>query len=123
MSHRAHTRSLFLGLATLLVAGLAYADITASDVKRVMAEHNGEVRQCYDKHAKDQPDATGEVQMDVGVTPAGTVDSVEVEAPGVSGERFPACVDAKVKKWKFPESEDGTVVTIPYKFYFSDGNS
>lgn len=123
MSMRIRTKSLLLGLATLMLGGVAVAEITATDVKRVMAEHNGEVRKCYEKHAKDQAGATGEVKIDVGVTPAGRVDKVDVEAPGVSGKKFSHCVDVKVKKWKFPESDDGTVVTIPYKFYFADSNS
>jgi TonB family protein len=111
---------IFVVLAALATGGVAMADITASDVKRVMAEHNGEVKACYERHAKGSDDASGKVTLDIGVTKDGKVDSVKIEAPGVDSKPFERCVDRKVKKWRFPNNEQGgTVVTIPYKFYFS----
>ena len=111
--------SAFLGLG--LSVGVAHAELTASDVKRVMAQHRGEVSECYERFAKNQSSATGKVTLDIGVDENGVVDSLEVDAPGVKGDRFPRCVDRKVKQWKFPEpGKGGTVVQIPYKFHYTD---
>ena len=102
-----------LGLA---ISTVAHAELTASDVKRVMTAHAGEVRKCYSLHAQDQDEATGKVVLDVGVQASGDVDKVEIDAPGVEGKAFPRCVRSKVMKWKFPKNK-GTVVTIPYRFH------
>lgn len=101
-------------------AGSALAEdgLSAQDVKRVVGENTREVRQCYERHALKQDDATGKVALDLTVLPSGAVDpaTVKVDAEGVKGDKFARCVQRKVARWQFPESDTGADVSYPFLF-------
>jgi TonB family protein len=113
--------ALFL-LATLSTAAgarLARADsgdLSAADVKQVMAAHGDEVRRCYEKHAMRQSRATGKVTLDLIVGEQGDVQRVTVAAEGVRGHRFDRCVSGKAKGWQFPQPRHPTEVEYPFLF-------
>lgn len=112
----------FLAAAALIAgtAGLASAgsDLDAEDIRQVVRAHSHEIGACYKKHGMDQKEATGEVTLSMVVSTAGLVreDSLEIDAPGVRGERFPRCIRDSVSGWKFPTSSSETELQLPFLF-------
>jgi hypothetical protein len=112
----------FLSAAALVagLAGIASAgsELSPDDIRTVVRAHSHEIGACYKKHAMNQDDATGEVTLSMVVTSAGLVnpDSLEIEAPGVTGKKFPRCVEKSVSEWKFPTSDGETELQLPFLF-------
>lgn len=116
--------SLTIAAALLLCAGAgkALADrdlLTQEEIKRVVADHAPEIRDCYERHGKQHRRATGEVNLGMVVEREGTVrrTSISVEAPGVKGDRFERCVVAKASQWRFPAKRSPTEFQYPFLFH------
>lgn len=112
----------FLSAAALVtgLAGVASAgsELTADDIRQVVRAHSHEIGACYKQHAMNQDGATGEVTLSMVVTSSGLVadGSLEIDAPGVTGKKFPRCVEKSVSEWKFPTSDGETELELPFLF-------
>jgi hypothetical protein len=114
---------LLLVFLTVPATALAQGDLTADDVKKVMAENTREVRHCYEQHAMKQEQATGKVVLEMTVLANGRIDltTVVINAEGVKGDRFARCVQRKMGKWSFPETASGADVSYPFLFQHTRG--
>ena len=94
-------------------------ELTAEDIKKVVNLHAHEIQACYTKHALKQKSATGEVTLSMVVDKSGEVreDTIEVDAPGVRGNKFPRCVEDSVVGWEFPRTDGPTMVQYPFLFH------
>jgi hypothetical protein len=88
-------------------------------IERQVASHQESVRACYVQHTLGVRTATGELSLQIRISPAGDVDDIDVHAPGISGERLSAlatCVREEATSWHFPSVHAETVADLPYVF-------
>lgn len=89
--------------------------LAAKAVQKVVAEHQGEVRYCYERLTRGT-NASGEVSVRFTIQPRGHVSVVAVSAPGVGSRSLEKCITQRVKKWRFPQADLETEVEIPFVF-------
>lgn len=79
----------------------------------VVGQRAGVKRACWERRSGDEGQASANVTVTVAVGPNGTVDSTSSNGddPVVT-----KCIEAQVRKWKFPASGTTTTINIPFKF-------
>jgi hypothetical protein len=91
--------------------------LSEEEVSKLASGREDEIRTCFMRHGARQRRATGEVRIHLIVHPDGHVWRVmDVQAPGVRGDKFAACVQARLEAWRFPEKKGYTETTVPYLF-------
>jgi TonB family protein len=91
--------------------------LPARVVQGVVAERMGEIEYCWDKSMQRVKAPAGEIAVSFVIGPRGTVGSVQVTVSGSKGKPgLEKCVAQRVKKWRFPQADVETEVTIPFAF-------
>jgi TonB family protein len=85
-------------------------------IRRVIRSHLKEVKFCYETELVRKPDLYGRLTVQFTITPTGTVSSSAVEQSTVGNRNVEQCIAAAVKRWTFPQPEDGGVVLVNYPF-------
>jgi TonB family protein len=85
-------------------------------IRRVIRSHLKEVKFCYETELVRKPDLYGRISIQFTITPAGTVSSSAVDQSTVGNRNVEQCIVAAVKRWTFPQPEDGGVVLVSYPF-------
>ena len=85
-------------------------------IRRVIRSHLKEVKYCYETELVRKPDLYGRLTVQFTITPTGTVSSSAVEQSTVGNRNVEQCVAAAVKRWTFPQPEDGGIVLVSYPF-------
>ena len=95
--------------------------LSAEVIRRVVNRHRNEVRHCYESELMSQPDLEGRVTVRFLINGSGAVqgsfvvpDRTNIGSGDVSG-----CVASAVRRWPFPQPENGGVVSVTYPFLFS----
>jgi hypothetical protein len=124
LSFRLYVKNQKTGVAALAkgfpkLAGPGYG-LSAADLLAIFRKNSYRVRACYDDLAKRKPGASGNVALDLVVSPHGRVTKVSYRELTVGDDAFKACVTAQMKKWKFPKPRGGEPATVKYPpFVFS----
>ncbi len=74
------------------------------------------VTACYDKALKLNPNLSGKIYIEFTVAASGRISSVEVRAASgtVMDKGLIACIKGRVRRWRFPASDEGsTDVSLP----------
>jgi TonB family protein len=89
-----------------------------ASVVRVIAQHEGETRLCYERALSRDP-ATGEGTVRIGfiIDPEGHVTSTEVLHDELANADVARCVADRLKTWRFPKPRGGSV-QVRYPFVF-----
>ncbi len=93
--------------------------LSAADLERYAAPYLPAVKQCYVEHASRSPSATGQLALELIVHRDGGVVEVEIDAPGVTGQRLrklSRCIRTHAATWQFPVRRDFTTAVLPYYF-------
>ena len=93
-----------------------FRDVSSSDkVKEVVTRNYGQLKYCYETRLKVNPSLSGrvEVEMQVGRE---RVLSTNIFANTTGDAEFAACIDGKIKRWKFPAEVEGDFL---YPFIFN----
>jgi TonB family protein len=114
--NRLGTLALSLGLLGLTATAAAAGELSAADLRKVMAEHGDDVKQCYTRHGMKQRTASGKVVVTAVVAKDGSTRDVSVEAPGVKGDKLERCVASAARSWAFPPIDSPTEVELPFLF-------
>lgn len=88
--------------------------LSAEDILAVFRKNSLKVRGCYDDFLKKKPEASGNVAVDLVVSPAGRVQKVAFRELTVGDETFKACVASQLKKWRFPRPRGGEPQEVKY---------
>jgi hypothetical protein len=84
-------------------------------VRKTVAENKARLQRCYERAIRGQS-TTDTVRLDVTVQVAasGRVKSVTASDGGPGG--LAACIEASVRRWRFPETADGGPAKFPLVF-------
>ncbi len=96
------------------------ATISEEDVVRVVKRHKGQVRACYEKELKSDPNLLGIIVVAWTVTASGGVRGTRVVSNSTGNRDMERCITRTVGGWTFPASGAGDV-DIEYPFRFVPG--
>ena len=90
-------------------------------VRRVIAEHRREIVACYETELQKVPDLQGRIDVEFVIGPDGAVGGTKLKASTMKNEAVHACVQRRVKQWRFPEPKGGGTVRVSYPWIFTSG--
>ena len=94
--------------------------VDGSAVSKVFSRRKKAIKVCYEQQLKKDPSLKGKVVIKFTIGPAGRVTSISVEKNSTGSSAVGTCIANKVKSWKFPEPEGGSV-TFQNQFVLSSG--
>ena len=80
-------------------------------IGRVLANHLGELRACYDKEAARRPSLAGKIVIDFSIHEAGGVSAAAVRSSTASAPAVEQCFIAALRHWEFPSATGLVLVT------------
>jgi hypothetical protein len=95
--------------------------LSAETIRRVVRRHRNEVRHCYEQELTSQPDLAGRVTVRFVISNTGAVMGSEAipSRTTIGSSEVSSCVASAVRRWPFPQPENGGVVSVTYPFLFS----
>ncbi len=98
--------------------------LSAETIRRIVRRHRNEVRHCYEQELTSQPDLEGRVTVRFIISNTGAVMASEVvpARTNMASSEVSGCVASAVRRWPFPQPENGGVVSVTYPFLFSASN-
>ena len=85
-------------------------------IRRVVRQHTGEVRACYERELARHPDLQGRVRVNFISGPTGHVQSAAVSSSTLGSEPVESCITGAVRSWRFPAPDGGGIVGVNYPF-------
>jgi TonB family protein len=90
-------------------------------VRRVIAEHRREIIACYETELQKIPELQGRIDVEFVIGPDGAVGGTKLKASTLKNDAVHACVQRRVKQWRFPEPKGGGTVRVSYPWIFTSG--
>lgn len=81
-----------------------------------MNQRDDDLRSCYAQLLETEPDASGEIAINLTVTASGAVESTDIESEEIDDEVFDECVKAAVVSMEFGEMSSSSVVIVAFDF-------
>ena len=94
--------------------------VPGPEVGRVSKRNLPGVKGCYEVEERAGTVGSGKAIVSLEIDPAGTVQTVNVEAPAFRESELPACIQARAKGWTFPKFTQGPK-KFSYPFVFVGG--
>ena len=96
-------------------------DRCLNDITRVIQEHRGESRACYDRGLKRQPTIEGRIIINFKIDPDGQVveTSQGMQDNQITEQGVVDCISEVIKKIRFPRSAGGKTTRAYHVFEFS----
>ncbi|MGZ3407019.1 MAG: AgmX/PglI C-terminal domain-containing protein [Polyangia bacterium] len=91
-----------------------------SEVASVIKRNLPAVKGCYEVEERAGTVGSGKAIVSLEIDPAGTVQTVSVDAPAFADSKLPACITARAKGWTFPKFTQGPK-KFSYPFVFVGG--
>jgi hypothetical protein len=91
-----------------------------SEVASVIKRNLPAVKGCYEVEERAGTVGSGKAIVSLEIDPAGTVQTVSVDAPAFRESKLPACIQARAKGWTFPKFTEGPK-KFSYPFVFVGG--
>jgi TonB family protein len=89
-------------------------------IRRVVREHVGQVRYCYERALSSTPGLAGRVLLQWTINATGHVIAASVDdGSTLRNSDVEACLLQRVKRWQFLPPKDGGVVVVKYPFIFN----
>lgn len=85
-------------------------------IRKVVREHAGQIRWCYENLLTRAPDVSGKLTISWVIDETGTV--VKAQAEHELHPEVDACVMSRILSWKFPKPTGGGFVVVSYPFVF-----
>ncbi len=98
---------------------VAQLPFTSDSIKQVVASHQPEIQDCYEKTlAARQQKLQGRLMTRFTITPVGTVSGAQVEKHGTTlkDKELNTCVIGVLGKLRFPKPPDGKDHPVEYPF-------
>ena len=90
-----------------------------SVVKRVIKQHTGQIRYCYQKELKKNPSLSGKVTIKFVIAKDGSVSSARTNTTTMNNPVVENCICQRFMRFKFPQPKGGGIVIVTYPFTFS----
>jgi hypothetical protein len=81
----------------------------------------GAIKGCYERALKRNPNLSGKIVMHWTITPAGTVQGVDVEQDSMGDSEVSTCIKVLIARWRFP-APSGGAVEVGFPFVFQASN-
>ena len=88
---------------------------TAAHVTQVLMSHNKSIQDCYKQITKKFPYAKGNVVVRISVTPAGSVERVQIMDSSIQNDQMLRCMVNRIRRWKDFGVCDPELGTVSYK--------
>jgi len=92
------------------------AERTAADIQRVVSAQRGSTQHCYERAVRQNPQLEGRVNLNLTIAPTGTVRRAECSDQSLGSRDVCECVERQARRWRFPEANDETRVSLPIIF-------
>lgn len=108
-------------IIVLLFPAMVFAKADQEAIRRVIRQHLGEVKSCYEASLAQNPGLTGKIVMDFEINDTGAVKKAEVNESKSSLKDLEVrkCLTDKFLTWKFKAAPKGELVAVSYPFEFS----
>lgn len=87
-------------------------------VRRVIQDHKGQIRACFESLLNQHPELGGKVQTQFTIGPEGRVLESKVTQSSTGSQELDRCVASRVRLWQFPRPKGGGIVVVSYPFLF-----
>jgi TonB family protein len=98
---------------TTVVGGLA-----REVVARVIAQHQSEIKYCYEVQLNRNPTLAGKVAVLFNIGGSGAVTDAQVSESTLGSSEVEQCMVGKIRHWKFPEPAGNGVVKVNFPWVF-----
>ena len=95
-----------------------HGTLSREAIAKVVRKHLREVQACYEKNLLLNPKLKGKLMMEWTISTTGSVSVVKAKVNTMATPAVAMCVQARIKRWKFPQPKGGTVV-VTYPFIFN----
>jgi TonB family protein len=85
-------------------------------IRRVVVRHLPEIRFCYEQGLQQRSDLEGRVVTRFMINGSGAVQVAVVSSSDMHDAGVESCMTSAIRRWAFPQPEDGGVVTVTYPF-------
>ena len=93
--------------------------LDARVIQRVMRMRQAGIRACYEKALQKNPKLKGRVVFKLTIGPTGAVTLVAVQEDTLKDKDAVACMEAQIRRYRFPATEGAGVVQVVYPFVFA----
>lgn len=87
-------------------------------IRRVVAQHRGGLRQCYEAELRRASGLRTRVQLRWLIRADGSVRAVDIVDAAPRWPALETCLVAEIETWRFPETRDGATVEVNYPIVF-----
>ena len=87
-------------------------------IRRIVREHAGQVRYCYESALARTPGLHGKVVMKWVINSDGRVTQATTAETQMNNATVESCLSSRVKSWVFPPPRGGGMVIVTYPFVF-----
>jgi hypothetical protein len=87
-------------------------------IRRIVREHGGQVRYCYESELTRTPGLYGKIVMKWLISGDGKVMSVTIAETQMKNANVENCLASRIKTWVFPKPKGGGIVIVNYPFVF-----
>lgn len=104
------------GAALSIGDGMILGALERSAIDRVLAQHQSQLRYCFQKELNRQPELSGAVVTKFVIANDGTVSKAEIRSTSLEHPVAENCLTARLERMKFPSPEGGGIVIAEYRF-------
>ena len=90
-------------------------------IRRIVREHQGEIRYCYTRELTRNTGLGGKIIMKWVISGSGKVVKASVAENQMGSNAVGSCLASRIKRWRFPKPKGGGIVVVSYPFVFKRG--
>lgn len=87
-------------------------------IRRIVREHAGQIRYCYEKELARTPGIYGKIVMKWVINGDGKVTQSTTAETQMKNANVESCLASRIKTWVFPKPKGGGIVIVNYPFVF-----
>ena len=87
-------------------------------IKKIVRQHSGEIRACYEKELIKNHSLTGRITVEWEISKEGNVALIVIKESTMKNENIEQCISNSIKLWRFPAPKDGEIAKVEYPFEF-----
>lgn len=87
-----------------------------NEIAAVIQRHESEIRACYEKGLRSQPNLKGRLSMKFLIGARGQVTTASISNSSLNHSGVETCIQARLRSWPFPQPEGGVTVKVSYPF-------
>jgi mannose-6-phosphate isomerase-like protein (cupin superfamily) len=84
----------------------------------VLRAHGDDVHACWAEGLAERPGASGEILLRLYVTPAGSIDRVDLLKDQIGSDRLRHCLSGAIRRWKAPELGGTSIQQVVFPLVF-----